>query len=38
MLQNMYNFENGSVDILYLSNIAIYLSNNGYNYKIILYS
>ena len=34
----MYNFENGSIDLLYLSNMAINFKKNSCCYKIMIYS
>ena len=34
----MYNFENRSIYLLYLSFMAVYFKKNGSNYKIMLYS
>ena len=31
-------FEIGYIDLLYLSNIAVYFNKNSYNYKIVLNS
>ena len=31
-------FENGSIDLLYLSNMGVYFRKNGSNYTIMLYS